>query len=126
MPGTNGTALMDGLKETDAELAQKIVDEMFVWESLLDLEDKAIQLVMREVQSEGLIVALKGSSQALRDKVFSNMSQRAGDALKEELEEKGMVRVSEVEAQQKEILTVVRRLADQGQINLGGGGEAYV
>ena len=82
---------------------------------------------LREIQSESLIVALKGASEELREKVFANMSQRAGDMLREDLEAKGMVRVSEVEVQQKAILTIVRRLSDEGQLSLGGsGGEGYV
>jgi flagellar motor switch protein FliG len=115
------------IKEHDADLAQRIVDEMFVWEDLLELDDKAIQLLLREVQSESLILALKGSSEELREKIFTNMSSRAAEMLKEDLEAKGMVRVSEVETQQKEILAIVRRLADDGQIALGAKGEdAYV
>jgi flagellar motor switch protein FliG len=127
MPGNIETAIVDSIKELDAELAQKIVDEMFVWENLLALDDRGIQLLMKDVQSESLIRALKGSSEALREKIYSNMSQRAVETLKEDLEAKGMVRVSEVEAQQKEILKIVRRLAEEGQIALGGGGEeSYV
>ena len=79
--------------------------------------------MLREVQSESLILALKGSSQTVREKIFRNMSQRAAETLKEDLEAKGMVRVSEVEAQQKEILKLVRRLADEGQIVIGGKAE---
>ena len=82
---------------------------------------------LREVQSESLIVALKGASETLREKIFKNMSSRAADMLREDLEAKGPVRVSEVEAEQKEILKVVRRLSDEGQISLGGkGDESYV
>jgi flagellar motor switch protein FliG len=123
MPGTQEASVVDSIKEFDADLAQKIVDEMFVWENLLGLEDRAIQMLLKEVQSESLILALKGSSEALREKIFGNMSQRAGEMLREDLEAKGMVRVSEVEAQQKEILKIVRRLADEGQIVIGGQGE---
>jgi len=127
MPGTQEASIVDSIKEFDADLAQKIVDEMFVWENLLALEDRAIQMLLKEVQSESLILALKGSSEALREKILGNMSQRAGEMLKEDLEAKGMVRVSEVEAQQKEILKIVRRLADEGQIVIGGqGDEGYV
>jgi flagellar motor switch protein FliG len=127
IPGTQEASIVDSIKEHDADLAQKIVDEMFVWENLLALEDRAIQMLLKEVQSESLILALKGSSEALREKVFANMSQRAGEMLREDLEAKGMVRVSEVEAQQKEILKIVRRLADEGQIVIGGqGDEGYV
>jgi flagellar motor switch protein FliG len=127
MPGAQEASVVDSIKEFDADLAQKIVDEMFVWENLLALEDRAIQMLLKEVQSESLILALKGSSEALREKIFGNMSQRAGEMLREDLEAKGMVRVSEVEAQQKEILKIVRRLADEGQIVIGGqGDEGYV
>lgn len=127
MPGTQETSVVDSIKEFDSDLAQKIVDEMFVWENLLGLEDRAIQMLLKEVQSESLILALKGSSEPLREKIFGNMSQRAAEMLKEDLEAKGMVRVAEVESQQKEILKIVRRLADEGQIAIGGGAEdAYV
>jgi flagellar motor switch protein FliG len=117
------TAIVDNVREYDPELAQKILDEMFVFENLLDIDDRGIQLLLREVQSDSLIIALKGASQELRDKVFKNMSQRAAEMLKEDLESKGPVRLSEVEAEQKEILKTARRLADEGQLQLGGGGE---
>jgi flagellar motor switch protein FliG len=118
------TSILDNVREYDPDLAQKILDEMFVFENLLDVDDRGIQLLLREIQSDSLILALKGSSPELREKVFKNMSQRAAEMLKEDLEAKGPVRVSEVEAEQKEILKVARRLADEGQIVLGGkGGE---
>ena len=117
------TTVMDNVREYDPELAQKILDEMFVFENLMDVDDRGIQLLLREVQSDSLILALKGAPQELRDKVFKNMSQRAAEMLKEDLESKGPVRLSEVEAEQKEILKIARRLADEGQIQLGGGGD---
>jgi flagellar motor switch protein FliG len=124
---TQETAVIESVREFDAELAQKILDEMFVFDNVLALEDSAIQLVLREVQSESLVVALKGTSEAVREKVFSNMSQRAGEMLRDDLESKGPVKVTEVEAEQREILKVVRRLAEEGQIALGAkGGDAYV
>lgn len=123
MPASSEEAIIENVKTFDADLAQKIVDEMFTWENLLSLDDRSIQMLLKEVQSESLILALKGSTQELRDKVFSNMSQRAGEMLRDDLEAKGMVRVSEVEAQQKEILKIVRKLADDGQIIIGGQGE---
>lgn len=127
MHGNQETAIIDSVKEFDADLAQKIIDEMFVWENLLELDDRAIQMLLKEVQSESLILALKGSSEPLREKIFSNMSQRAAEMLKDDLDAKGMVRVSEVEAQQKEILKIVRRLSEEGQIAIGGKGEeSYV
>jgi flagellar motor switch protein FliG len=116
-------ALVDSLREYDPDLAQKIMDQMFTFDNLLELDDRGIQLVLREVQSDSLVIALKGSDQALKEKIFKNMSQRAAEMLKDDLESRGPVRVSEVEAEQKEILKVVRRLAEEGQIALGGGGE---
>ncbi|MDR1646488.1 MAG: flagellar motor switch protein FliG [Zoogloeaceae bacterium] len=117
----NETATLDAIREYDPELAQRVLDEMFVFENLLDVDDRSLQLVLREIQSDSLVLALKGSSEELRAKIFKNMSQRAAEMLKEDLESRGPVRVSEVEAEQKEILKVVRRLADEGQIVLGGG-----
>ena len=123
MGSTQEASVMDGIKEHDSELAQKIQDEMFVFDNILELDDKAVQLVLREVQSESLVLALKGASSELREKVFSNMSQRAAEMLRDDLESKGPVRVSEVEAEQKEILKIVRRLVEEGQIALAGGGD---
>ena len=96
---------------------------MFVFENILDLDDRGIQLLLREVQSETLVVALKGTSDALREKIFRNMSQRASEMLRDDLEAKGAVRLSEVEAEQREILRIVRRLAEEGQIVMGGKGD---
>ncbi len=121
------TMIVDAIREYDPELAQKIMDEMFVFENLLDIDDRAIQLLLREIQSDSLILAMKGASEELREKIFKNMSQRASEMLRDDLESRGPVRVSEVEAEQKEILKIVRRLADEGQIILGGaGGEEMI
>lgn len=121
------TSVVDAIREYDPDLAQKIIDEMFVFENLMDIDDRSIQVILREVQSDSLILALKGASPDLRDKIFKNMSQRAAEMLKEDLESKGPVKLSEVEGEQKEILKVVRRLADEGQIVLGGaGGEEMI
>jgi flagellar motor switch protein FliG len=117
------TAIIEAMREFDPDLAQKILDEMFVFENLLDVDDRGIQSLLREVQSESLIVALKGAPEELCDKIFKNMSQRAADMLRDDLEAKGPVRVSEVESEQKEILKIVRRMADEGQIVLGGKGD---
>ena len=111
------------IREVDPDLAQKIQDKMFVFENILDLDDRAIQLLLREVQSETLVVALKGTTDQLREKVFKNMSQRAAEMLRDDLEAKGPVRLSEVEAEQREILRIVRRLAEEGQVVMGGKGE---
>jgi flagellar motor switch protein FliG len=116
-------SVMNSLKIHDPDMAQKIMDEMFVFENIVDIDDRGIQTLLREVASESLIVALKGAGQDLRDKIFKNMSQRAAEMMREDLESKGPVRLSEVEAQQKEILQIVRRLSDEGQIVIGGKGE---
>ena len=118
------TAVVESIREFDADLAQKILDQMFTFDNLNDLDDKAIQTLLREVQSEALIVALKGADQTLRERIFKNMSTRAAETMREDLEAKGPVRLSEVEAEQREILKTVRRLADEGQIQLGSGGGA--
>jgi flagellar motor switch protein FliG len=123
MGGAVEGGVMNSIKEFDADLAQKIQDEMFVFEDVMNVDDRGIQLLLREVQSESLIIALKGASPELREKIFKNMSQRAAEMLRDDLEAKGPVRVSEVEGEQKEILKIVRRLADEGQIVLGGGGD---
>ena len=121
-----GTALeatvIESIRVQDAELAQKIVDKMFVFDDVNKLDDKAIQLVLKEVASDALIVALKGAQPELKEKFLANMSSRAAETLREDLESRGPMRLSEVEAQQKEILKTVRRLADEGQIVIGGGG----
>ncbi len=123
MGGSQDTAIIESVKEQDAELAQQIVDEMFVFDNIIDIDDRGVQLLLREVQSESLVIALKGTNAELRDKIFNNMSQRAADMLRDDLEAKGPVRVSEVEAEQKEILKIVRRLVEEGQIALSGKGE---
>jgi flagellar motor switch protein FliG len=123
MGSTHEATVIESVREHDADLAQRILDEMFVFENLADLDDQGMQLVLREVQSESLLVALKGANESLREKVFANMSQRAAETLREDLEAKGPVRVSDVEKEQKEILKIVRRLADEDQIALGGKGE---
>ena len=124
----NESAILETVNAADADLGQKILDEMFIFDNLMELDDKAIQLVLREVESDALVTALKGANQEMRDKIFKNMSQRAAEMLRDDLESKGPVRVSDVEAQQKEILKVVRRLSDEGQIMIGGGGggDAFV
>jgi len=126
--GETEATSMEGLKEYDEDLAQQIMDTMFVFDDIIDIDDKGIQVMLREVQSETLIVALKGTTAEMREKIFKNMSSRAAEMMKEDLESKGPVKLSEVEAQQKQMLQVVRRLADEGQVMLGGkgGDDEYV
>ena len=121
--GNADVAVLDTIRNYDADLAQKIMDKMFVFDDLVKLDDRSLQLVLREVASETLIIALKGGSMEVRDKILANMSMRAAAALREDLEARGPMRLSEVEVQQKEILKVVRRLADENQITLGSGPE---
>jgi flagellar motor switch protein FliG len=117
------TSVLDYVRENDNDLAQKIMDNMFTFDDLVNLDDKGIQSLMKEVQSESLVIALKGASPELRERILKNMSTRAAETLREDLETRGPVRLSEVEAEQKEMLKIVRRLADEGQIVLGGGGD---
>ncbi|AJC23154.2 flagellar motor switch protein FliG [Pandoraea pulmonicola] len=125
--GVHEESVIEAVRNYDSDLAAKIVEEMFVFENLLDVEDRSIQVLLKEIESESLIIALKGAPSELREKFFKNMSARAAELLREDLESRGPVRVSEVEAEQKKVLQVVRRLADQGAIVIGGrGDDAYV
>ena len=117
------TSVLDFVRDADGDLAQKIMDNMFTFDDLEKVDDKGFQALLKEVQSESLVLALKGASPTLREKIFKNMSSRAAETLKEDLEGRGPVRLSEVEAEQKEMLKIVRRLADEGVIVLGGGGD---
>ena len=121
------TSLLDYIRQADGELAQKIMDNMFTFDDLEKLDDKGMQTLLKEVQSESLVLALKGASPEMREKVFRCMSTRAAETLREDLESRGPVRVSEVEAEQKELLKIVRRLMDEGQIVLPtGAGDDFV
>ena len=117
------TSVLDYVRDADNDLAQKIMDSMFTFDDLDKLDDKGIQALLKEVQSESLVIALKGATPELREKIFRNMSTRAAESLREDLESRGPVRVSEVEAEQKEMLKVVRRLVDEGQIQMSSGGD---
>lgn len=115
-------AIIDKVKAADADLGQKIQDLMFVFDNLAEVDDRSIQALLREVSSETLIIALKGADEQVKEKVLKNMSKRAAEMLRDDLEARGPVRVSEVEAAQKEILAIARRMAESGDISLGGGG----
>ena len=120
-------AVLTKIKELDQALATKIEDLMFVFEDLAEVDDRGIQTLLREVSSESLLLALKGSTDGIKEKVFKNMSKRAGEMLRDDLEAKGPVRLSEVEKAQKEILAIARRMAEAGELSLGGkGAEEYV
>jgi flagellar motor switch protein FliG len=115
------TAALDYIREADNDLAQRIMDNLFTFDDLMLVDDRGIQALLKEVQSESLVVALKGAKPELRDRILKNMSTRAAETLKEELDGRGPVRVAEVEAEQKELLKIVRRLAEEGQLVIGGG-----
>ncbi|BAP44177.1 flagellar motor switch protein FliG [Pseudomonas sp. 21LCFQ02] len=120
-------ALMDSIREVDEDLSTQIEDLMFVFNNLADVDDRGIQALLREVSSDVLVLALKGADEAIKEKVFKNMSKRAAELLRDDLEAKGPVRVSDVETAQKEILTIARRMAEAGEIVLGGkGGEEMI
>ncbi|HZJ91835.1 MAG TPA: flagellar motor switch protein FliG [Thiopseudomonas sp.] len=119
--------LLDAIRDLDQDLSGKIEDLMFVFDNLADVDDRGIQALLREVSSDILVLALKGADDVIKEKIFKNMSKRASELLRDDLEAKGPVRISEVESAQKEILTIARRMADAGDIVLGGkGGEEMV
>ncbi|GAB2190746.1 flagellar motor switch protein FliG [Sessilibacter sp. MAH2] len=115
--------LLESITEVDEDLGTQIQDLMFVFDNLVDVDDKGIQSLLREVSSDILIIALKGADDVLKEKIFNNMSKRAAELLRDDLDAKGPVKLSEVENAQKEILIIARRMADAGEINLGAGGE---
>ncbi len=124
-PSAEG-AIMEQITHADAALGQRIQDLIFVFDNLIELDDRSMQELLRQVPGDRLMLAMKGSEEALKEKIFKNMSQRAAEMLKDDLEAKGPVRISEVEAAQKEILSAARKLAEAGAINLGGKGEEFV
>ena len=114
--------VMEAIKEVNEELGDAINELMFVFDNLMLVDDRGIQTLLKEVSTDSLTLALKGAEIGLQNKIFSNMSSRAADLLKDDMEAKGPVRLSEVEGAQKEILIVARRLAEEGEIMLGGAG----
>jgi len=128
MMGSAGEeSVLKHVREHDETLAQKMIDEMFLFENLLGLEDRSVQLLLKEIESESLIIALKGAPKELLEKFLKNMSQRAAETLREDMETRGAVRVSQVETEQKAILLIVRRLVDAGEIVLAApGNDSYV
>ncbi len=114
-------SLLSAIRKVDETLCQRIQDLMFVFDDLIDLDDREMQVLMREVSSERLGVALRGADPKVREKITRNMSQRAAEILVEDMEARGPVRLSDVENAQKEILAIVRRLSDEGAIQLSSG-----
>ena len=126
MDASQESSLIEHIKKVDDGLGTKIQDLMFVFADLAEIDDRGMQEVLRAVPGERLLLALKGADETLKDKIFKNMSQRAAEMLKDDLESKGPVRLSEVESAQKEILAIVRKMAETGTIQLGGKGEEFV
>ncbi len=119
--------IIEGIRENDTEMGDGIQELMFVFDNLIDVDDRGIQSLLREISSENLILALKGADDELKAKIFGNMSKRAAEMLRDDLESKGPVRLSDVEVAQKEILSIARRMSEAGEISLGGsGGEEFV
>ncbi|APX93236.1 flagellar motor switch protein FliG [Halomonas sp. 1513] len=126
MNSSQEEVVIETVRAHSEDLAQKIIDEMFLFENLLDLDNRAIQMVLKEIDTNSLVIALKGAPDALMEKFMRNMSQRAAQLMQEDMEARGPIRVSQVETEQKNILQVVRRLADAGEIVLSGGDDTYV
>ncbi len=127
MDSSMESEILEEVKESDGELGQALEDLMFVFDNIVEIDDRGIQALMREVSSETLVLALKAADETLKEKIFRNMSKRAAEMLRDDLEARGPVKLSEVEGAQKEILTVARRMMESGELVIGGkGGEEYV
>jgi flagellar motor switch protein FliG len=118
--------IMEQITQADEALGARISDLIFVFDNLLEIDDRSMQELMRQVASDKLLLAMKGCDDAMKEKIFKNMSQRAAEMLKDDLQSKGPVRISEVESAQKEILQIARKLAEAGTIALAGKGDEYV
>lgn len=126
LPNADGEAILEEINAENQDLGARIADMMFVFDSLLNVDDRGIQTLLREVNNEQLVVALKGADAVVRKKILGNMSKRAAALLEEDMEVRGPMKLADVENAQKEILEIARRLADNGDINLGDSDEEYV
>jgi flagellar motor switch protein FliG len=126
MDSSAEASVVELISKVDEGLGTKIQDLMFVFDDIAEIDDRGMQEVLRAVPSDKLLLAIKGADEPLKAKIFKNMSQRAAEMLKDDLEAKGPVRLSEVEAAQKEILAIVRKMSEAGTIQLGGKGEEFV
>jgi flagellar motor switch protein FliG len=119
--------ILQQIAKVDETLSVKLQELMFVFEDLIEVDDRGMQELLREIPGDKLIIALKAADEKLKEKFFKNMSERAAQMMKDDLEAKGPVKLSDVEAAQKEILMTTRKMADDGRLQLGGkGGEEYV
>lgn len=126
MNGSQEDTALENIRAYNEELASKIVDEMFLFENLIELDDRSVQVLLKQIDTNSLVIALKGAESELVDKFLRNMSQRAAQLVREEMETRGPVRLSQVETEQKAILAITRRLADSGEIMLSSGDDTYV
>lgn len=127
LDGAMEEEVLERIKDWDEELGDKIRDKMFVFENISDMDDRSVQTLLRDVTSEQLKLALKGTTETTKEKIFTNMSKRAADLLREDIEVQGPVKVSDVERAQRDILAVARNLAEDGKITLGAkGGEEMI
>jgi len=126
MDSSEEALLLAAVKEVDVGIGEKIHELMFVFDNLLVIDDRGMQRLIREIPTDSLIIALKGVDDALKDRFVNNMSSRAADMRKEDLEAKGPVKRSDVEEQQKEILTIAAKLAEEGEIFMGKVGDDFV
>ena len=118
--------LMDQIRDQDEDMATQIQDLMFVFENLIEVDDQGVQKLLRDVPQDVLQKALKGADEGLREKIFKNMSKRAADMMRDDIEAMPPVKVSDVEAAQKEILGIARKMADSGEIMLSGGADEFL
>ncbi|RKR06102.1 flagellar motor switch protein FliG [Kushneria sinocarnis] len=126
MNSTQEESVLDSVRSYDENIAQQIIDEMFVFDNLADVDDRSIKRILQDIDTNSLVIALKGAPEEVRDRFTANMSGRAAEMLLEDMQMRGPIRLSQVEAEQKNILTLVKRLADAGEVTLGGGDDAYV
>lgn len=126
MEGSTSELMMEEINENNPDLGQQIQDKMFVFEDLVHVDDRGIQTLLREISTDQLLIALRGVDDNLKDKIFSNMSKRAAEMLRDDLEASPPTKLSEVELAQKDILAIAKKLSDAGELSLGGGGDEFV
>lgn len=126
MEASSGELIMEDILDSSAELGQQIQDKMFVFEDLASIDDRGMQTLLREVSTDQLLLALRGVDDALKDKIFNNMSKRAAEMLRDDLEAAAPVKLSEVELAQKDVLAIAKKLADAGDLSLGGASDELV
>jgi flagellar motor switch protein FliG len=125
--GAIESEILDEIADIDPDLGQKIQDKMFVFDNLIDVDDRGIQTLLREISTDALLLALRGADTALKEKIFGNMSRRAAEMLKEDLESAAPAKLSDVESAQREILAIARRLSETAEISLGcGRGDEFI